>query len=217
MVWKQAGGLDGEALAKAADEHFASGGSLRFRRIVPPWVVCSRLPDILFTDDRGQSLALRKLRGHRVLLNFWQSWSAPCIQELRRLQILHEKGGEGAPVIVAVNGGEKSDALSEVRRKYRLTFALARIRNGTSRGSSASSAGRPPYRWTPEGRVDGVQFGAASRIPAPNEGGGTVRNTSAGRGTKMIDWYVRAAADCRSSGGPALPLRGVQFHAASAG
>ena len=93
VVWKQAGALDGEALAKAMDEYFISGRPPKFRRLHIASAQCDRAPRALFTDDRGQSLALRKLRGHRVLLNFWQSWSAPCVQELARLQALHEKGG----------------------------------------------------------------------------------------------------------------------------
>jgi peroxiredoxin len=80
--------------------------------------------DATFEGDQGQVLALRRLRGRQVLLNFWQSWSAPCIKELRRLQLLHEAGGERTPVIVAVNGGEARDVIAEVRRQHKLTFAL---------------------------------------------------------------------------------------------
>jgi peroxiredoxin len=80
--------------------------------------------DATFEDDQAQVLAMRRLRGRQILLNFWQSWSAPCIKELRRLQLLHEAGGERAPVIVAVNGGEAREAIAEVRRQHKLTFAL---------------------------------------------------------------------------------------------
>ena len=82
------------------------------------------MPDAYFQDAHGEFTALRRLRGQRVLLNFWQSWSAPCIKELRRLQLLHEARGERAPVIVAVNGGEAGEAIAEVRRQHKLTFAL---------------------------------------------------------------------------------------------
>ncbi len=159
FVWKQEGVLNGEALTKAMDEYFVSGRAPKFRRLHLASPPCERAPNVLFTDDRGQRLALRKLRGHRVLLNFWQSWSAPCIQELRRLQALHEKGGEGAPVIVAVNGGEKSEVLSEVRRKYNLGFALVQDLERIIAHQFGIECWPTTVSINVEGMVEGVQFG----------------------------------------------------------
>ena len=124
FVWKYGGRMDPEMLAAALDEHLLPS------QLRPPLPL--RLPiqpgehalDATFEGDQGQVLALRRLRGRQVLLNFWQSWSAPCIKELRRLQLLHEAGGERTPVIVAVNGGEARDVIAEVRRQHKLTFAL---------------------------------------------------------------------------------------------
>jgi thiol-disulfide isomerase/thioredoxin len=175
VVWKQAGMQEGEALAKAIDEHFASGRTPKFRRLHLASLPCERAPRALLTDDRGQSLALRKLRGHRVLLNFWQSWSAPCIQELRRLQALHEKGGEGAPVIVAVNGGEKAEVLSEVRRKYNLAFALVHDPERKVAREFGIECWPTTVSINAEGRAEGVQFGIL-REPRTDDRRGTVQN-----------------------------------------
>jgi peroxiredoxin len=124
FVWKQEGSLDPERLAAALDKHLLPSlqrPALPLRLTVQPG---ERALDATFEDDQGQVLALRRLRGRQVLLNFWQSWSVPCIKELRRLQLLHEAGGERAAVIVAVNGGEAHEAIAEVRRQHKLTFAL---------------------------------------------------------------------------------------------
>ena len=124
FVWKQQGSLDAEKLAAALDQHLLPSPQrppLPLRLTVQPG---DRALDATFEDDQAQVLALRRLRGRQILLNFWQSWSTPCIKELRRLQLLHEAGGERAPVIVAVNGGEAREAIAEVRRQHKLTFAL---------------------------------------------------------------------------------------------
>jgi peroxiredoxin len=123
FVWKE-GSLDPERLAAALDEHLLPSqlrSPLPLRLTVQPG---ERALDATFEDAQGQVLAVRRLRGRQILLNFWQSWSAPCIKELRRLQLLHEADGERTPVIVAVNGGEAREAIAEVRRQHKLTFAL---------------------------------------------------------------------------------------------
>ena len=55
-----------------------------------------RAPDALFEDDGRNQFALHRFRGRDVLLNFWQSWSAPCLTELGRLQRLHRGRQERA-------------------------------------------------------------------------------------------------------------------------
>ena len=44
------------------------------------------------------STPLHRMRGREVLLNFWQSGSAPCIKELERLERLHKRAGKRAPL-----------------------------------------------------------------------------------------------------------------------
>jgi peroxiredoxin len=72
----------------------------------------------------GERIALRKLHGQRVLLLFWQSWSAPCVAELRRLQALHERGGEEPLAILAIDDGEEPGVAARVRAELGLTYAV---------------------------------------------------------------------------------------------
>ena len=76
-------------------------------------------PDAFFETHARDRFALHRFRGREVLLNFWQSWSAPCLAELGRLQHLYE-AGKGTPFVVAFHGGADKNALDEVRRRLRL-------------------------------------------------------------------------------------------------
>jgi peroxiredoxin len=126
------------------------------------------MPDTVFTDDQGNQIALRRLRGQNVLLNFWRSWSAPSIQELRRLQRLQDQ--ERRPLILAINGDEDRNALAEVRSRNNLTFPLVH----DPQKSIATRYGVQCWPTTvsinEEGIVDHVQFGVMHALAAREAG-----------------------------------------------
>jgi peroxiredoxin len=86
---------------------------------------CHGAPDIIVED-----FALHRLRGRDVLLNFFQSWSAPCVRELQRLQALQDKPPKGGgPYVVAFHGGNDEKALADLRKRHGLTFPLVQDRD----------------------------------------------------------------------------------------
>jgi peroxiredoxin len=130
FVWKHESALDGSALAAALDRYLIPGRAAGARQVTLAFRPGDRIPQAVFTDDTGHRVALRKLRGQQVLLVFWRAWSGPSLRELQRLQALHDQEGARAPVILAVNGGDPKEAVAEVRRSSRLTFALAHDEKG---------------------------------------------------------------------------------------
>lgn len=54
-------------------------------------------------SDGSQSADLSKLRGKVVLLNFWASWCAPCIEEIPSLEELQRKMPDVAVVAISTD------------------------------------------------------------------------------------------------------------------
>ena len=122
FVWRRDGELDPAAIARALDEHALPAPppqKVPIRLGVSPG---ARPRDTVFTDERWEHTSLRRLRGRRILLVFWQSWSSPCLRELRRLAESWRE--RDAPFVLAVNGGEAREVMAEVRRTHGLPFPL---------------------------------------------------------------------------------------------
>jgi peroxiredoxin len=159
FVWKHEGEPDPAEVAAALDEYVVPTKPSGFRPIRLAVAPGDAAPDATF-EDGGNQFALHRLRGREVLLNFWQSWSSPCLTELQRLQDLYQAGQE-APFIVAFHGGADSKAVDEVRKRLGLSYPLVQ-------DSQQQMARRYGVRcWLTTitidsvGRVEHVQFGIA--------------------------------------------------------
>lgn len=76
-------------------------------------------PDFTVTDGT-RSVRLADYRGKVVLLNFWATWCAPCIQELPSLQALQQR--MPGVVILAVSVDEDPDAYHRFLSEHPLSF-----------------------------------------------------------------------------------------------
>ena len=165
FVWRHDGEPDPAALAAALDENEIPIAPTKFRPLTLSVSPGDAAPDVTF-EDGGDGYALHRLRGRAVLLNFWQSWSAPCLVELQRLQRLHHKGRE-APFVVAFHGGSNHDAIDEVRKRLGLAYPLVQ-------DSQQQVARRYGVRCWPttitiaaDGAVEHIQFGTAHQHGRP--------------------------------------------------
>jgi thiol-disulfide isomerase/thioredoxin len=122
FVWRQQGDVDVEQLTRAMDRHFLPAPAARARPLQLSVQPGERAPNPRL--EEGHVLGLGKLVGQEIIMTFWQSWSAPCVRELLRLQRLSTDAGRRAPVVLAVNGGEPRRVLDVARRQYNLTLAL---------------------------------------------------------------------------------------------
>jgi peroxiredoxin len=159
FVWKHDGEPSAAELTAALDRYLVPTSAPRFRPLRLTVSHGDPAPDAWFEADDKEQFSLQRLRGRDVLLNFWQSWSAPCLAELSRLQRLYE-AGKGTPFIVALHGGSDSNALADVRKRLGLSFALVQ----DSQQRIARRYGVRCWPTTiaigPDGRTEHVQFGA---------------------------------------------------------
>jgi len=89
-VWKHEGEPSSAEWA-ALDRYLTATSAPQFRALRLAVSQGDVTPDAWLEADDREQFSLQRLRGRYVLLNFWQSWSAPCIAELRRLQRLYDR------------------------------------------------------------------------------------------------------------------------------
>ena len=75
------------------------------------------VPEMSFNTLDGATLALSRLRGTVVLINFWGTWCAPCLQEIPELvHLSHRFKARGFEVVgIAVNSGPPADIRAFMR------------------------------------------------------------------------------------------------------
>lgn len=78
-------------------------GAPEFRGNVGPFAATAEprvTPEIRFTDAADKPLTLADFKGRVVLLNFWATWCAPCVEEMPALDRLQAaKGGADFAVV----------------------------------------------------------------------------------------------------------------------
>lgn len=60
------------------------------------------VPAISLPDLDGKPHRLSDYRGRRLVLNFWASWCAPCVEEMPALDRAPRKFGERAPIVIGI-------------------------------------------------------------------------------------------------------------------
>ena len=72
-------------------------------RLIPNALVGKRAPAFALEDlDTGRTFRLSDLRGHPVVINFWASWCAECIEEHPNLLAAWQRYGDAGVVFVSI-------------------------------------------------------------------------------------------------------------------
>jgi thiol-disulfide isomerase/thioredoxin len=87
-----------------------------------------RAPDFSMTNVDGQAVRLADLRGKRVIINFWATWCAPCLEELPNFIRLR---AETSPTNVVILGLSTDDAATQKTFAQRngVNYPLAVLQN----------------------------------------------------------------------------------------
>ncbi len=162
FAWAELGPLDARSVAAALTQHALPGDAPRNSPLRLSVQAGDRAPDALLRDDQGNRIALHRLRGHRVLLNFWQAWSAPCRHELAWLDRLRTERGT---IVLAINGGEDPAVLTETRRQAAIGFPLVADPDQAIAALYGVRCWPTTVSINEEGVVDRIQFGRSHEQP----------------------------------------------------
>ena len=114
--------MNAAKLIAALDKQTVPGRRMIWAPLIPFPALGSLAPDFLFDLTQGEKIALRRLQGRRVLLNFWTTWSSPSREQLRRLQRLQDQSAQDEAFIVAINDGENPNQVTEFFHKNDFTM-----------------------------------------------------------------------------------------------
>lgn len=162
FAWNFWGDIEPAAMAAALDKHLLPAPAPRSHALQPKvsGCGCHGGPDIICEDERGERFALHRMRGRNVILNFFQSWSAPCIRELQRLQALQEKRPKGGgPYVVAFHGGNDEKAVADLRKRHGLTFPLVQDRDQVIARQYGITCWPTTIAINPDGSIGRMQLG----------------------------------------------------------
>ena len=115
-----------------------------------------------FVDDGGAPVRLESLRGRLVLLNFWATWCAPCVEELPAMDRLAAELADAPFTLLAANVGDPSETIDAFLDRVGLDPSFTVVRDAD--GRAARDWGLFAYPTTflidASGRATHVRLGA---------------------------------------------------------
>ena len=78
-------------------------------------------------------MPLSAYKGKVVLVNFWATWCAPCIEEMPSMQRLRDKLGLAGFEVLAVNYQEGEARINDFLKKRPLNLTILRDSDGSAR------------------------------------------------------------------------------------
>jgi peroxiredoxin len=114
----------------------AAGVGVAWRHFSPaPGPSAEAFFDQTFKDLDGQPETMARWRGSLVVVNFWATWCAPCVEEMPDLQRVHDEyAGRGVTVVGL--GIDNPSALKRFRDEHMLSLPLY------AAGATGSELGR---------------------------------------------------------------------------
>lgn len=90
----------------------------------------SPAPPFTVTTDNGKQISVASFGGKVLVLNFWATWCAPCVEEIPSLNAMQQRFAQQGVVVMAVS-------IDKNQRKYRAFLDRIHVSFNTARDSAA--------------------------------------------------------------------------------
>lgn len=89
-------------------------------------VVGDNAPDFSITTDKGLTLTRTNFGGKVLVLNFWATWCAPCVEEIPSLDQFQQKLAGSGVVVLAVSVDRNPKLYDRFLKRFPVSFQTAR-------------------------------------------------------------------------------------------
>lgn len=130
-------------------------------------------PTLRFTARDGATKTLADFRGRLVLVNFWATWCAPCIEEMPSLDRLQVKLGSRLKILAISEDRRGADAVDPFLARMKLAALAIYLDSSNDALAAFNLRGLPTsilidrdgrMVWRVEGAVDWTSAGALGKL-----------------------------------------------------
>ena len=87
-------------------------------------------PEFSIRTDDGRVMTGSSFGGKVLVLNFWATWCAPCVQEIPSLSAFQKRFAQSGVVVLAISVDKHAEKYTGFLDRIHVSFATARDPNG---------------------------------------------------------------------------------------
>jgi thiol-disulfide isomerase/thioredoxin len=89
----------------------------------PKNAAVQQLTALTLVDSQGHSQKLSQWQGKFLLVNFWATWCAPCVQEMPELSTLQQNYAQNNVQLIGL-GIDSPSNITDFAKKYQISYPL---------------------------------------------------------------------------------------------